>query len=179
MRILSFVQRTTTAVVAGLALAGCVHAPPPVAPGPHDLRTIAVQEPTNSTGTTLVSDPGLILEWMGAERVTVTQRLGADLRAELERRGFAVVEKGAGDTPSLRVEIRRWQPYSADYSMVQVDLTATLVEPGSDRRLWSLERTNWIVPTRDAHSALDASAMACEAIAEELLRGWDPATTAP
>jgi len=161
-------------VIAGVcALLGCARSTPPVPDVPRGVKTIAVPEPTNRTGEELVSDPGLIVKWFGAERVTVPQRMAVDLRDELERLGFEVVDAADEDVPTLQVDIRSWRPYSADYSMVQVDLVAALVAPGGER-LWAAQRSNWIVPTRDAHSTLDASAMACEVIAEELLRGWKP-----
>jgi len=161
-------------VITGVcALLACARPTPPVSDVPRGVKTIAVPEPINRTSEMLVSDPGLIVQWLGAERVTVPQRMAVDLRGELERLGFEVVDATDEDVPALRVDIRSWRPYSADYSMVQVDLAAALVAPGGER-LWATERPNWVVPTRDAHSTLDASAMACEVIAEELLRGWKP-----
>jgi hypothetical protein len=160
-------------LIAITVLAGCA---PPMAPlpaAPSGLRAVAVQQPVNRTNAALVvNDPGLIGKAVGESRSTVPDLLADDLRSELGQRGFRVARAGAGDTPTLQVEIRRWAPYPADYSAVNVDLAATLVEGTSGRTLWSAQRRDWNVPTPDARSSIEASEMASQEIAATLLDGW-------
>ena len=59
--------------------------------------------------------------------------------------------------PTLETEIRGWEPYSADWSLVVVDVVATLADPQDGRTIWSVERTDWRIPTRDARSSREAS----------------------
>lgn len=161
-------------------LVGCAAArPAPPPPGPSGVQEIAVAQPTNRTGGALVvEEPGWPANVIGETRSTVPDLLAADLRAQLTDRGFRLATPRSTGAPTLQVEIRRWELYSADYSTVTVDLLATLLEP-SGRPLWSLERTRWSVPTRDARSSIDASNMAAEEIATTLIDGWQPASPAP
>jgi hypothetical protein len=167
--------RPVLALAAAAALVGCAPALAPLPPAPSGVKRIAVDEPVNRTGGDLVVErPGLFGELIREKTSTVPELLGADLCAVLERQGFALAKTVLDDVPVLRTEIRRWEPYSADYSMVTVDLVASLVEPGSGRELWSAARTDWNVPTTYAHSRRDASAAAASAVAEALLAGWQP-----
>jgi len=150
--------------------------PPAVAPGPRGIERIAVQQPVNRTGRPLmVDEPGLLGKVLDEKPSNVPDVLGDDLRAELVNRGFQVVTDGSRSSPALRTEIRRWEPHSANYSMVSVDVVATVVEPTSGRELWSTQRSGWNVPTRDARSSREASVAASAAIARALLEGWHPA----
>ena len=150
--------------------------PPAVAPGPRGIERIAVQQPVNRTGRPLmVDEPGLLGKVLDEKPSNVPDVLGDDLRAELVNRGFQVVTNGSRTSPALRTEIRRWEPYSANYSMVTVDVVATVVEPTNGRELWSTQRSGWNVPTRDARSSREASVAASAAIARALLEGWHPA----
>ncbi|MEO6029137.1 MAG: hypothetical protein ABIR79_19935 [Candidatus Binatia bacterium] len=96
--------------------------------------------------------------------------LAADFRVQLENQGFRI-GTSEDDIPVLRTEIRRWEPYSADYSMVTVDIDVALIEPGSGRKLWNATRTDWKVHTSNARSRGEASAIA---IAETFFSGWQP-----
>jgi hypothetical protein len=167
------------AIVVVLVLAGCMSPPPPLPPAPSGIQRISVQEPQNRTGLALtVDDPGWLGRLVDQRRSNVPGVLATELRAELSRRGFKVVDPG-GPAPALRTEIRRWEPYSADYSMVTVDVAASLVDPDSGRAIWSAERSGWRVPTRDARSSREASLAASTAIAEALVEDWQPAVPAP
>jgi len=109
-------------------LAGCAPPVTPLPAAPAGLREVAVQQPVNRTNVALVvNDPGLIGKVVGESRSTVPDLLADDFRSELSQRGFRVARAGERDTPTLQVEIRRWAPYPADYSAVNVDLAATLV----------------------------------------------------
>jgi hypothetical protein len=159
------------------ALVGCGPALQPLPPAPTGVQRIAVQEPANRTGDKLVvTDPGWIGQLLDEKHQTVPGLLAADLRDVLAKQGFKVAAASKKDTPSmpaLRTEIRRWEPYSADYSMVTVDVAASLVDE-SGRELWKAERTSWNVPTRDARSSREASMAASTAIAQALVEGWKP-----
>jgi hypothetical protein len=105
--------------------------------------------------------------------------LAGDLRSLLRDRGFRVLAGDAEDVLMLRTEIRRWDPYSADYSQITVSLLATLVDPASGRSLWTAERTDWKVQTPDARSGPEASGMAARDIARALIEGWQPSGSRP
>ena len=135
-----------------------------------------VEQPANRTGGDLVVDgTGLLARLVDAKPSTVPDLLAADLSSQLEKQGFRLAKGKADDAPVLRTEIRRWEPYSADYSTVTVDIDAALVEPGSGRELWSATRTGWMVRTSDARSRPDSFMIASATIAEALLAGWEPA----
>jgi hypothetical protein len=166
------------AIVIALVLAGCVQPPPPLPPAPSGIQRISVGKPENHTGRDLtVDDPGWLGRLVNERRSNVPDVLATELGAELARHGFKVVDPG-GSSPILRTDIRRWEPYSADYSMVTVDMVASLVDPDSGRALWSAERSGWRVPTRDARSSREASLAASTAIAEALVDGWTPTAAA-
>jgi hypothetical protein len=167
-------------VAAVLPLAGCATSPPPLPPPPSGVQEIAVQLPANRTGAALVvDDPGFIGRYFGEKRSTVPDVLAGDLRSLLRDRGFRVLAGGAEDVLTLRTEIRRWDPYSADYSQITVSLLATLVDPASGRSLWTADRTDWKVQTPDARSGPEASGMAARDIARSLIEGWQPSGSRP
>ena len=177
----SMMVRTLLVVLGVAPLVGCgfffTKNPPAVAPGPRGLERIAVQEPVNRTGRPLtVDEPGMLGKMLDEKASDVPEVLGKDLRTELANRGFQVVADGSRTSPSLRTEIRRWEPHSANYSMVTVDVIAWVVDPTSGREIWSTQRNGWNVPTRDAHSSREASVAASAAIARSLLEGWQPAS---
>jgi hypothetical protein len=157
-------------------LAGCIHAAPPLPPGPSGLQHVVVEQPVNRTGNELVVDgPGMFSRLIGERPSTVPDVLADDLRARLEYQGFRV-GKGREDAPVLRTEIRRWDPYTADWAAVKVDIAVTLVEPASGRTLWTTTRSDWSVRTMNAGSRGEAFRMASAAAAEALLAGWQPGT---
>ena len=136
--------------------------------------------PANHTGGDLVvDDPGLFGRIFREKRTDVPGLLASELKEQLGQRGFTVVNDGRKDVPVLRSQIRRWEPYSADYSIVRVDVAASLVDAATGRQIWTLERADWQVPTRDADSRGDASARAIEVVAAPLLDGWKPGSTTP
>jgi hypothetical protein len=166
------IARMVLVLLAALQL-GCGASKPPVA-GPVGVTTIAVDPTTNSTEKSLVlEDPGLLGRVLDVQRSAVPELLRSDLRAALTARGFDVVERG-GNVPVLRTEVRKWEPYAADYSMVVVDVVASVVEQPSGREVWRTDRTAWRVSTPDARSSYDASVMAANSIAETLVRDWRP-----
>src|SRR5262245_43899314 len=139
-------------VLAAAVQLGC-HAPRPLAAaGPAGLRTIAVEPIDNRTGDALViEDPGLLGQVLDVQRSTVPGLLRSDLRSTLAARGFDVVTEPGRDVAVLHTELRGWRPYTADYSMVVVDVATWLAEPGG-RELWRTERKDWRVATPDARS---------------------------
>ena len=150
---------------------GCGVAARP-ATGPTGVRTIAVEPIDNRTGDALViDDPGLLGRTLDVQRATVAGMLRGDLRTTLTARGFDVLAEPQHDAAVLHTELRKWTPYTADYSMVVVDVAAWLVEPGG-RELWRLERKDWRVPTRDAHSVYEAGIMAADEVAHGLVGDW-------
>lgn len=163
-------------LLAVAVLVGCIHPPPPLPPGPSGLQRVVVEEPVNRTGGDLVVEgPGLFSRLIGENPSTVPDVLAEDLRAQLEYRGFRLGKGKKDDVPVLRTEIRRWDPYTADYAAVTVDVTVALIEPGSGRTLWSATRSGWKVRTIDAHSRGEAFRLASAAIAEALFEDWKPA----
>ena len=170
--------RRYAAMVAVVLLAGCVSKEPaPLPPGPQGVKRIVVPKPVNSTQSQLVvDDPGWIDKMLSSDKKkTVSDVLASHLRDQLEQRGFVVKASDATkELPTLKTDIRRWEPYSADWSLVVVDLVATLDDPQAGRTVWSAERTDWRIPTRDAHSSREASIAAATTIAETLVAGWQP-----
>ena len=143
-----------------------------LATGPTGVTTVAVDPIDNRTGEALViEDPGLLGRVLDVERSTVPGVLRGDLRSTLTARGFDVLAEPARDAAVLHTELRKWTPYTADYSMVVVDVAAWLAEPGG-RELWRLERKDWRVPTRDARSSYEAAIMAADAVAHGLVGDW-------
>lgn len=163
-------------VVAALLLFGCALPRPAVEPGPSGLQRVVVERPVNRTGSELVVEgPDPLARLIGENPSTVPDVLADALRTQLERKGYRLGVGKGDDVPVLRTEIRRWEPYAADYSMVTVDIDAALVEPGSGRTLWSATRNDWNVRTSNAGSRAEASTMASAAAAEVLLGAWQPA----
>ena len=157
-------------------LVGCSTPLAPLPPPPQGVREIAVSQPVNATGQELlVSNPGMLGRVIGEETATVPDALASDLRTLLADRGFRLVAGNTGDAPDLRTQITRWKLYTADYSSVTVDLTASLVDPKSGRELWTARRTAWPVQTPNARSGLESSASAARTIARALIEGWQPA----
>lgn len=162
-------------------LVGCTQAVQPLPPAPQGLRRITVQQPANSTGAELVIDQaGLLGRLIDEKRKSVPDQLADDLRDQLARRGFKVADGPTGwpTEPVLRTEIRRWETYTADYSLVTVDVAAAVVDP-EGRELWKAERRGWRIPTRDAGSLRDASMAASASIAEALVDGWKAVPAPP
>jgi hypothetical protein len=173
-------KHSLLAIVAAGAVLGCTASQPPLPPGPQGVREITVQPPANHTGGDLVvNDPGVIGRYLGSTRTTVPELLADDLRTLLADRGFRVVAPTADYVPALRIEIRSWKPFSADYSEVTVGLVATLVDPETGRTLWSAARNDWRVETPASRSAPEASATATREIARTLVEGWQPQGTTP
>lgn len=171
-------RRLSASIVVAL-LVGCAPPAPPLPPAPTGLDRISVQEPVNRTGDDLVvEEPGWLGRLTDTKGSTVPDVLAEDLRTMLTRRGFKVRDP-SGSWPALRTEIRRWEPYSANYSLVTVDVLALLVEPDTGRELWRVERADWKVLTPDARSRREASLLASSAIAEALLETWQPAKPTP
>ena len=163
-------------VLVAAVLVGCALPAPQLAPAPSGLSRVVIEQPVNRTGGDLVVEgPDLFGSLIGERPSTVSDVLADDLRTRVAYQGFLVGKSADDDVPVLRTEIHRWEPYTADYSMVTVDVTAALVEPGSGRTLWTATRTNWNVPTSDARSRGEAFRIASATTAETLLAGWQPA----
>jgi hypothetical protein len=173
-------RRTTAhpllgAVLALGSIAGCTTTPAPFPPGPASVQDIAIQPPSNQTGRELIVDqPGLIGSYLGDKRETVPEVMAGDLRTLLRDRGFRVLAANAEGAPTLRTEIRRWEPYSADYSKITVSLLVTLIDPASGRTLWTAERSGWNVETPAARNGQEASGIAARDVARALVDGWQP-----
>lgn len=158
-----------------LAVAACTAPKPSQAP-PAGVDKLVVAPPENTTGDALVVDePGAIGRALQMKRVTVPNVLASELRRRLEIQGFAVMPSKSTGFPTLKTEIRRWEPYPADYSQVTVDITAILVD-GSGREIWRMDRERWRVPTPDTESAIDSSREASASVAEQILLAWTPST---
>jgi hypothetical protein len=166
------------AVVLVAALSACAAPLTALPPPPTGLKAIAIATPQNTTGGDLtVNEDGFMAGLLDDRKtVTVPSLLEDDLRVELDKRDFRIVKPDAGTAPVLRTDIRRWQPQSATWSQVTVDLSASVVENGSGRTLWAMDRSSWIVPTEGSSNAIDASTKAAHRIAEDLIEGW---TVAP
>lgn len=162
--------RRLSGLVLIATLLGCSTGPS-FPPPPGGMKRIAVEKPVNSTGDELVVyGPGLLQRLLKLDTATVPDVLAEDLRTALSRKGFRLADP-AGDVPVLKTEILRWQPYTANYETVTVDLVASLVEPDG-REAWRVAPTGWVVPTNEAPSRHEASIAAAENIADVLLDGW-------
>lgn len=172
----------TISVLAAVLLAGCsiplTPKPPEMPAPPTGLKTVAVEMPRNASGEDLtVNETGFLAGFLDDRKTTtVPELLQEHLRVELNRKDFRLVPPDSGVAPVLRTDIRRWQPMSATWEQVTVDLSSSLVEPGSGRVLWSVDQRGWIVPTEGAHNSIDAATKASHRIAEVLTEGW---TVAP
>ena len=171
---------TVARLAAVLLLCACARQPPapPLPPGPAGLRQIAVAEPVNRTGHDLrVEERGAATTLvLPSNHATVPELLGLNLRTALAKRRFDVVAP-KGPPPVLHVELGRWEPNTTDWSTVTVDLTATLVDPGSNTTLWSAARSGWVVSTSGADSQAHAFIAASRAVADALVAGWQPDRT--
>jgi hypothetical protein len=157
-----------------VVLSACAAPLTALPPPPSGLKAIGVATPRNATGGDLkVNEDGFMAAVFDDKKtVTVPGLLEEDLRVELSKRDFRLVSPDSGTAPVLRTDVRRWQPQSATWQQVTVDLSATVVENGSGRTLWSVDRNGWIVPTEGSSNAIDASTKASHRIAEDLTEGW-------
>jgi hypothetical protein len=165
-----------TVVLTAAVLGACTqHQPAPVPPGPTGVKRITVATPTNSTGKDLtVDDRGALANWLGEKRTSVPEIIKKDLQELLTLRGFTVVTEPGAGIAQLRVDLKKWDPYVADYSTVTVELVATLVD-ANGATLWTVERTNWIVQVDDPHTALTATLSSAMTVARALVDDWAPA----
>jgi hypothetical protein len=191
--------RARTGVLLSLVVLGCLRqaaAPPPVNPGP-----VIVLPPHDRTGDALVVSGTSLLEQyaFASPRVTVGDVLAAELRAELARRGVAVVAPEAveaaaagrePDSPAAAVEIARsggldgsvlyieivcWEPEGGAHpAFVIAGVHATLTAVRSGAVLWQARRAPTPVATPGAVTPGSASVMAAREIAAALLTGWSP-----
>ena len=164
----------SVSLLALIALSACSVPLTPLPPPPTGLKAVAIEKPRNATGEDLkVNEDGFLASVLDDRKTsTVPELLQEDLRIELDKRDFRIVPPESGVAPVLRTDIRRWQPQSATWEQVTVDLSSSLVEPGSGRTLWSVDRNGWIVPTGGSHNEIHATEKAARKIAEDLIEGW-------
>ena len=174
----------------------------PVAPPPPDIvRTVAVLAPANRTGDPLLVAGASLLEKYAvkSDRITVPDVLASEARLQLERRGFTVVPADQVETAThgrapgspqaaaeiashaklaglaLYLDVRRWEPDAPVHpSFVLVGVTASLVDPGSGRVVWSAERPTGPVPTPGEVALGPAYVTAARKVMEELLAPLGP-----
>ncbi|HEV7731198.1 MAG TPA: hypothetical protein VGR62_03505, partial [Candidatus Binatia bacterium] len=140
-------MRRTLPLLLLVSVLGACRPLPIVPAGPSGVENVVVAPPANKTGGDLVvSMPGFVEKLLDRKKETVPLVLAASLRRQLERQSFNVVPSTTAQVPTLRTEIRRWELYAADYSMVTVDLTATLVAPDG-QELWTFTKDGWRVLT--------------------------------
>jgi hypothetical protein len=190
---------TRLVVVASAWLLGCGVAPP--ARPPSSVQRVAVLAPSNRTGDgLLVAGTSLLEKYaLRTDRVTVPDVLGAELRTQLVRRGFAVVPpevvqsatagRAAGspeaaaemarnghlDAPVLMVVIDRWEPDAETHpAFVIVALDAALVDPSNGAVLWHAHRTASPIATAGTVNLGSAYEIAARKAAEELVGSWGP-----
>jgi hypothetical protein len=151
-----------------------------VAPSPPGgILKIDVAKPVDATGGALPEQPrGREFDFGSVQEPTVTESLALQLRSQLASRGFEVMTRKTTGVPELRTEIRRWAPYQVDYSMVTVDVTATLVDGQTGATIWTDQRRDWNVPTHGAPTPFDAALEATRTVAKDLVEGWQPDTGA-
>ena len=193
-------MRSRLALVVCVAALGCHSVGPP--PSPAGLHRVAVFPPVNRTGQDLLVTGGSLLERyaFATPRTDVPGVLGIALRAELTRRGIAVVpaaivEAAAGSQtvatadaaaalmrrghvtePLLFVAVDRWEPDApTEPTFVIVALDATLVEPETGAVRWHWHRRAAPVRTAGAVTRASAYEIAVDAVAAELLRSWGTA----
>lgn len=166
-----------TVALAAAVLGACTQQQAPVPPGPTGVKRITVAATKNSTGQELiVDDRGVFAGLLDEKRTTVPDLIKKDLQELLTLRGFTVVTGPGSGVAELRVDLKKWEPYVADYSTVTVDLVATLVD-ANGATLWTVERTNWIVPVDEPHTGLNASLSGAMTVARALVDDWTPAGT--
>ena len=170
--------------------------PPSAPPLPTTAHTIAVLPPNNRTGDPLIIESASFFhpDAAGPGRVTVPDALAAEVRAQLERRGFKVMTPEVvmtaigNQTPSspeeaadlavhgqlegsaLYIEIRRWD---ADMSpthpqRILVALEARLIDTATGRAVWIAQLPLRPVPTLGAITRWRAYTIATRKITEEL-----------
>ena len=174
----------------------CTHAPvaPPL---PATVRTIAVLPPNNRTGDPLLVESASFWHPYADRpgRVTVADVLAADVRAQLERRGFkvmapeavtaaignqtpgspeeaaALVARGKLEGGALYLEIRRWD---ADMSplhprRILAAVEAYLIDAATGQVVWTAHYPLRPVPTPGAITRWVAYTIAARKVAAELL----------
>jgi hypothetical protein len=162
-------------VLAAAVLGACTQPSPPTPQGPVGVLRITVATPKNDTGQDLiVDDRGLFAGLLEEKRSTVPEILKKDLQEVLTLRGFKVLTGPGPGIAEMKIDLREWEPYVADYSTVTVDLVATLVD-ANGRDLWTVTRTNWQVPVDEPRTALNASLSASLYVARGLIESWQPA----
>lgn len=148
-------------------------------PPPGGILMIDVAKTVDATGGKLPTQPkGPSFEPGTVKEPTVTESLATQLRTELIEHGFEVVVRPTPGVPELRTEIRRWEPYQVDYSMVTVDVTATLVDGKTGATIWTDTRRDWNVATPGQPTPFDAALEATRKVAKDLVHGWKPDTGA-
>ena len=187
-------RRWRVALVA-FVLAGCATAVPPP---PASIRTVAVFPPLNETGEELLIAGGSILEKyvFHTERFTVTDVLAAEARSLLAQRGYDVVspeavEKAVGAQPPdsryaaamlakeralggavMFIDLRRWVYSSPD--AIIVSLRVDVVESGTGRVLWSVDRPSRPVSTQGTIDVANAYYVAARRVMSEALESFTP-----
>ncbi len=186
-------------VMLAVVVTGCaVQAPPP----PATVRTVAVFPPLNQTGEELLIAGGSILEKyvFHTERFTVGDVLAAEARSLLAQRGYDVVAPEAveaavgAQTPDSRyaaamlakdkglsgavlyIDLRRWVVSSPD--AIIVSLRVDLVDVGSGRVLWSVDRPSRPVPTQGTIDVANAYYVAARRVMDEALESFTPPAAA-
>jgi hypothetical protein len=173
----------------------CTHAPVAL-PLLATVQTIAVLPPNNRTGDILLIESASFLDPYAARpgRVTVADVLAANVRAQLERRGFKVmapeavtaaignqtpgspeeaatlVARGKLEGSALYLEIRRWE---ADMSplhprRILVVLDARLIDTATGQVVWTAHHPLRPVPTPGAITRWVAYTIAARKVAEEI-----------
>ena len=180
-----------------VALVACTR--PAVAPPPKTVTSVAVLPPNNRTSDSLLVAGTSFFEKyaLATDRVTVPDVLGVSLRAELVRRGFAVVppeavvaamagrqpgspeaaieiaRKGGLEGSVLYTEIVRWEPDGGMHpAFVIAAVRATLLDAQSGVVLWQSERRAAPVATPGTVTVGTAYEIAAQKVADELLAAW-------
>src|SRR5689334_23383817 len=152
------------------ACARPVPAPPPGIP-----HTVAVLAPTNETGDPLLVAGASFLEKyaLATDRVTVPDVLASEASLQLARRGFTVVSREDirnGGGLVLGLDVRRWEPDAPTHpAFVLVGIAAKLVDPGTGRVVWSVERRTSPVATPGEVALGPAYVTAARKVVAELL----------
>jgi len=185
-------------MLVSLLVSGCT-AHPISPPRLVSAQTIAVLPPNNQTDDPLVVAGDILWDLFAnrSRRVTVTDVLAAEARAQLKQRGFTVVpatvvEEAIGDhTPNsleeaaalttqrkikgsaLYIEITRWEPDTSLHpSRVLVSFEANLIDGTTGRILWTTHHPLRPVPTPGATTQGGAYQIAAHHVAAQLLRAW-------
>jgi hypothetical protein len=195
MRSARLVLGASYSVAVGASILSCA-APPGPPPLPATARTIAVLPPNNRTGDPLLIESASFLHPDADRpgRVTVSDALATEARAQLARRGVKVIAPEAvtaaigNQTPrspeeaadlatrgklegsALYIEIRRWE---ADMSPLHprriiVALEARLLDAATGQTVWTAQWPLHPVPTPGAVVRWMAYTIAARKVAEEL-----------